>query len=245
MLELGGKSPNIVFADADLDAAAHGTAAGILNVSGQSCVAGTRALVQESVYDAFMAKLLAVARMPRMGDPMDPATQLGPLSTRFQYEKVLGYIDIAKGEGAKVLLGGHAATRPECGKGWFIEPTIFGEVRNDMRIAQEEVFGPVLSVIRFKDEAEALAIANDVRFGLAAGVWTQDIARAMRMAEGIKAGNLWINTYRQVSFLTPFGGFKDSGLGRENGIDGVKEYLEVKSVWINTGAPTPNPYAPR
>ena len=244
VLELGGKSPNIVFEDADLDAAANGAATAILNVSGQSCVAGTRLLVQESVYERFMDKMLTVARMPRMGNPMDAGTQLGPLSTRLQYEKVLGYIDVAKSEGAKTLLGGAAATRPECGKGWFIEPTVF-EVRNDMRIAQEEVFGPVLSVIRFRDEAHALQIANDVRFGLAAGVWTADFARAMRLAEGIQAGSVWVNCYRQVSFLSPFGGYKDSGVGRENGVDAVKEYLHVKSVWMNTGAPVPNPYAPR
>ena len=244
VLELGGKSPNIVFEDADLDAAANGAATAILNVSGQSCVAGTRLLVQESVYERFMDKMLTVARMPRMGNPMDAGTQLGPLSTRLQYEKVLGYIDVAKSEGAKTLLGGAAATRPECGKGWFIEPTVF-EVRNDMRIAQEEVFGPVLSVIRFRDEAHALKIANDVRFGLAAGVWTADFARAMRLAEGIQAGSVWVNCYRQVSFLSPFGGYKDSGVGRENGVDAVKEYLHVKSVWMNTGAPVPNPYAPR
>ena len=244
VLELGGKSPNIVFEDADLDAAANGAATAILNVSGQSCVAGTRLLVQESVYERFMDKVLTVARMPRMGNPMDAGTQLGPLSTRLQYEKVLGYIDVAKSEGAKTLLGGAAATRPECGKGWFIEPTVF-EVRNDMRIAQEEVFGPVLSVIRFRDEAHALEIANDVRFGLAAGVWTADFARAMRLAEGIQAGSVWVNCYRQVSFLSPFGGYKDSGVGRENGVDAVKEYLHVKSVWMNTGAPVPNPYAPR
>ena len=244
VLELGGKSPNIVFEDADLDAAANGAASAILNVSGQSCVAGTRLLVQESVYERFMDKMLAVARMPRMGDPMEATTTLGPLSTRAQYDKVLGYIDIAKAEGAKLLLGGGAATRPECGKGWFIEPTLF-EVRNDMRIAQEEVFGPVLSVIRFRDEAHALQIGNDVRFGLAAGVWTKDIARAMRMAEGLQAGSVWINCYRQVSFLSPFGGYKDSGVGRENGVEAVKEYLQVKSVWLNTGAPVPNPYAPK
>lgn len=243
MLELGGKSPNIVFEDADLDAAANGAATAILNVSGQSCVAGTRLLVQDSVYDRFMAKLLAVARLPRMGNPMDAKTTLGPLSTRFQYDKVLNYIEIAKAEGAQLLLGGQAATRPECGQGWFIEPTLF-EVHNGMRIAQEEVFGPVLSVIRFRDEAHALEIGNDVRFGLAAGIWTQDIGRAMRMAEGLQAGSVWINCYRQVSFLSPFGGYKDSGVGRENGMEAVKEYLQVKSVWVNTGAPVPNPYAP-
>ncbi len=242
VLELGGKSPNIVFDDADQDEAAHGAATAILNVSGQSCVAGTRLLVQASIYEEFLEKVLSIIRMPRMGDPMDPQTQLGPMCTRFQYDKVLGYIELAKKEGARVLLGGGKSVRPECGEGWFIEPTVF-EARNDMRIAQDEVFGPVLSVIRFQDEADALRIANDVRFGLAAGVWTRDFARAIRMSERIEAGSIWINTYRQVSFMTPFGGFKDSGVGRENGVDAVKEYLHVKSVWMNSGAPMPNPYA--
>jgi aldehyde dehydrogenase (NAD+) len=176
---------------------------------------------------------------------MRPDTQVGPVTTRPQYEKVLGYIDIARQEGAKLQLGGGAATRPECGKGWFVEPTVFSGVNNSMRIAQEEVFGPVLSVIKFKDEAEALAIANDVRFGLGSGVWTSDIGRALRMSERIQAGTVWVNTYRAVSYLSPFGGYKDSGLGRENGLDAVREYLQVKSVWVNTGAVTGNPFVMR
>ena len=180
-----------------------------------------------------------------MGDPMSLDTQVGPVTTRPQYEKVLGYIDIARKEGAQLLLGGGAATRPECGKGWFVEPTVFAGVNNKMRIAQEEVFGPVLSVIKFKDEAEALEIANDVRFGLGSGVWTSDIGRAIRMSERIQAGTVWVNTYRAVSYLSPFGGYKDSGLGRENGIDAVREYLQQKSVWINTGAVTGNPFVMR
>ena len=244
-LELGGKSPNIVFADANLEDAVNGAVSGIFAATGQTCIAGSRLLLQESIHDAFVEKLLALAKTARMGDPMSPDTQVGPVTTRPQYEKVLGYIDIARQEGAKLLMGGGAATRPECGKGWFVEPTVFAGVNNRMRIAQEEVFGPVLSVIRFKDEAEALAIANDVRFGLGSGVWTSDIGRAMRMSERIQAGTVWVNTYRAVSYLSPFGGYKDSGLGRENGIDAMREYLQVKSVWINTGAVTGNPFVMR
>ena len=244
-LELGGKSPNIVFADANLEDAANGAVSGIFAATGQSCIAGSRLLLQESIHDAFLEKLLAIAKTARMGDPMSPETQIGPVTTRPQYEKVLGYIDIAKKEGAKLLLGGGPATRAECGKGWFVEPTVFADVHNKMRIAQEEVFGPVLSVIKFKDEDEALAIANDVRFGLGAGVWTNDIGRAFRMSQRIQAGTVWVNTYRAVSFMAPFGGFKDSGFGRENGIDAIRDYLQVKSVWINTGAATGNPFVMR
>ena len=244
-LELGGKSPNIVFADANLEDAANGAVSGIFAATGQSCIAGSRLLLQESIHDAFLEKLLALAKTARLGDPMSLDTQIGPVTTRPQYEKVLGYIDIAKKEGAKLLLGGGPATRAECGKGWFVEPTVFADVNNKMRIAQEEVFGPVLSVIKFKDEAEALAIANDVRFGLGAGVWTSDIGRAFRMSARIQAGTVWVNTYRAVSYMAPFGGFKDSGLGRENGIDAIRDYLQVKSVWINTGAATGNPFVMR
>ena len=244
-LELGGKSPNIVFADANLEDAANGAVSGIFAATGQSCIAGSRLLLQESIHDAFLEKLLAIAKTARMGDPMSPDTQIGPVTTRPQYEKVLGYIDIAKKDGAKLLLGGGPATRAECGKGWFVEPTVFADVHNKMRIAQEEVFGPVLSVIKFKDEDEALAIANDVRFGLGAGVWTSDIGRAFRMSARIQAGTVWVNTYRAVSYMAPFGGFKDSGLGRENGIDAIRDYLQVKSVWINTGAATGNPFVMR
>jgi (Z)-2-((N-methylformamido)methylene)-5-hydroxybutyrolactone dehydrogenase len=244
-LELGGKSPNIVFADANMEDAVNGAVSGIFAATGQTCIAGSRLLLQQSIHDAFVEKLLALAKTARMGDPMRLDTQVGPVTTRPQYEKVLGYIDVAKKEGAKLLLGGGVATRPECGKGWFVEPTVFAGVNNKMRIAQEEVFGPVLSVIKFTDEEEALEIANDVRFGLGSGVWTGDIGRAIRMSERIQAGTVWINTYRAVSYLSPFGGYKDSGLGRENGIDAMREYLQVKSIWINTGAVTGNPFVMR
>ena len=244
-LELGGKSPNIVFADAKIDDAVNGAVSGIFAATGQTCIAGSRLLLQESLHDEFVDKLVTLAKTARMGDPMSYDTQVGPVTTKPQYEKVLGYIDIAKQEGAELLMGGGAATRPECGTGWFVEPTVFAGVKNKMRIAQEEVFGPVLSVIKFKDEDEAVAIANDVRFGLGSGVWTGDIGRAIRMSERIQAGTVWINTYRAVSYMSPFGGYKDSGTGRENGMDAIRDYLQVKSVWINSGAATGNPFVMR
>ena len=244
-LELGGKSPNIVFPDANMVDAVNGVVSGIFAATGQTCVAGSRLLLHDSIHDAFLDRLLQLARTARMGDPMDLATQVGPITTRAQYRKVLEYIDIARSEGARLVMGGGPATRPECGDGWFIEPTIFCDVSNRMRIAQEEVFGPVLSVIRFRDEDEAVAIANDSRFGLGAGVWTQEIGRAHRLAERIQSGMVWVNSYRAVSFLSPFGGCKESGLGRENGIDAIRGFLQTKSVWINTGATTANPFVLR
>ncbi|RZT08235.1 aldehyde dehydrogenase (NAD+) [Duganella sp. CF402] len=244
-MELGGKSPNIIFDDADLDQAVFGAISGIFAASGQTCIAGSRLLVQDSVYDTVVERLLAIATTARMGDPTAAGTQVGPITTEPQYAKVLDYIRIATDEGATLLLGGKAARGGACGNGWFVEPTIFGDVTNDMRIAQEEVFGPVLSIIRFRDEAEAVQIANDIRFGLAAAVWTRDIGRAIRMTEQLQAGTVWVNTYRAVSFMAPFGGYKDSGVGRENGIDAIQAFLHTKSVWINTGAATGNPFVLR
>jgi len=241
-LELGGKSPNIVFADADLDAAVNGAVSGIFAATGQTCIAGSRLLVHTSVHDEVVARVVELAASARMGDPRDPGTQIGPVTTRDQFDKVLSYIQIAKTEGAQLQLGGAAATRPECGDGWFVEPTIFTGVSNRSRLAQEEVFGPVLAVIPFEDETEAIALANDSRYGLGAGGWTSDIARAFRVSEAIHSGTVWVNTYRAISYMVPFGGVKDSGLGRENGIAAVGEYLETKSVWINTGAPNGNPF---
>ena len=244
-LELGGKSPNIVFADADLDAAVNGVVSGIFAATGQTCIAGSRLLVQQNVHDEVVRRVVELAGTAAIGDPMDPGTQVGPITTPPQYAKVLDYIDIAQQEGAQLVLGGAPATGPACGNGWFVQPTIFTGVRNDMRIAQEEVFGPVLAVIPFKDEEEAVAIANDVRFGLGAGVWTSDIGRAFRLADQIQSGTVWVNTYRAVSYLSPFGGVKDSGIGRENGIGAIDEYLQDKSVWINTGAGVGNPFVIR
>lgn len=246
VLELGGKSPNIVFDDAVLDDAVKGAISGIFAATGQTCIAGSRLLVQDGIYDEFVGKLVAFAKTARMGNPLDTNTQVGPVTTPPQYDKILKYIEVAKSEGAKCLLGGGPASGPECGDSkWFVQPTIFGEVTNDMRIAQEEVFGPVLSIIRFKTDEEAIAIANDIAFGLAAGVWTQSIKRAIRVSNSIRAGTIWVNTYRAVSYMSPFGGYKQSGIGRENGIEGMREYLQTKSVWISTANDVPNPFVMR
>jgi len=244
-MELGGKSPNIVFDDAHLDNAVKGVISGIFAATGQTCIAGSRLLVQQSIHDQFVEKLLALAKTAKMGNPMSLDTQVGPVTNAPQYEKILHYIEVAKKEGAQAVLGGGPAKRPECGSGWFVEPTIFTGVDNTMRIAQEEVFGPVLSVIPFEDEEEAITIGNDVVFGLAAGVWTQNMRRAFTMAEKLQAGTVWVNTYRAVSYLSPFGGYKRSGIGRESGQEMIYEYLQTKSVWISTATEVPNPFVMR
>jgi acyl-CoA reductase-like NAD-dependent aldehyde dehydrogenase len=242
-LELGGKSPNIVFDDCDLDAAAAGVISGIFAATGQTCIAGSRLLVQNSIRDALSERLVALGTTARKGDPMLADTNIGPVTTAPQYRKILDYIDIAKAEGARCILGGGPATSPDLPGGQFVEPTIFVDVKPDMRIAREEVFGPVLSIIGFDDEAEAIRLANDTIYGLAAGVWTKDIGRAVRMSSALKAGTVWVNTYRAVSYMMPFGGMKRSGMGRESGIEAIRDYLETKSVWISTatGAPA-NPF---
>jgi len=242
-LELGGKSPNIVFDDADLAQAVKGVVSGIFAASGQSCQAGSRLLLQEGIHDRFIAELLRFMQDVRLGDPALPDTQMGPIATRPQFEKVLDYIRIAKAEGAVCVLGGKA--RPDLGAGLFVEPTIFVGVRNDMRIAQEEVFGPVLAVIPFKDEEDAIRIGNDVAYGLAAAVWTKSLHRAMLLTERLQAGTVWVNNYRATSFTSPFGGYKRSGIGRESGIETVKEYLNTKCVWISTDLEVPNPFIRR
>ncbi len=244
-LELGGKSANVIFDDADLDNAVNGVVAGIFAATGQTCIAGSRALIHRPVFDAFTDRLVTLARSARMGNPMELSTQVGPVTTHPQYEKILDYMQVAKREGAECLLGGGAANRPECGTGWFVEPTIFTGVRPEMRIANEEVFGPLLALIPFDDEDEAVSIANATMYGLAAGVWTSSIRRALTMSERLEAGTVWVNCYRVTSYMTPFGGYKRSGFGREGGIEAIREYLQTKSVWIDIEGKTANPFGLR
>lgn len=241
-LELGGKSPNIVFEDADLDQALKGAISGIFAAAGQTCMAGSRLLLQDSIHDVFVEKLVELVSQARIGDPSLSETQVGPIATRQQWERVMGMIEMAKAEGAICVLGGHALSGEGYGQGQFVAPTIFTDVTNDMRIAREEVFGPVLSVIRFKDEEEAIKIANDTDFGLAAGIWTQDLRRAMHCVDKVQAGTVWVNNYRSTSFTSPFGGYKRSGLGREGGVEAIKEYMQVKSVWITPSPKRDNPF---
>lgn len=243
-LELGGKSPNIIFADADLDSAINGVVAGIYAATGQSCVAGSRLLVQREIYDEFVARLIARAQRIRIGNPQEDASEMGPMATAQQLAVVEGLVAAAKAEGARLLMGGK---RPEGkGEGWYYEPTLFACDSHSMRIMQEEVFGPVASVIPFDDEAEALALANDSQYGLAAGIWTRDLGRAHRLARDVRSGIIWVNTYRAVSAMAPIGGFHQSGYGRESGIDSVLAYTELKTVWINLSqAPMPDPFVMR
>ena len=241
-MELGGKSPNIVFDDADLDAAVKGIISGIFAASGQTCMAGSRVLLHRAVHDEVVERLVARMKEARLGDPRSADTDVGPVATEPQLRKVLEYIDIAKQEGATCVLGGRRATRAECGSGWFVEPTIFTGVNNTMRIAREEVFGPILSIIPFDTDDEAVEIANDTPYGLAAGVWTQSLERALLLPKRIQAGTIWVNAYRVVSYMAPFGGFKESGVGRENGIAAIHEYLETKSVYIAAISTVTNPF---
>lgn len=240
-LELGGKSPNIVFADADQDEAVKGVISGIFAASGQSCIAGSRCLVEKSIYKEFVAKLVNFAKSAKLGDPMIADTNIGPVANEAQLTKILDYINIAKEEGANCQIGGDQP-KLDSAHNWFVEPTIFSDVDNQMRIAQEEIFGPVLSVIPFDNDEHAIEIANDIEFGLAAGVWTSDIKRALEVPKQLEAGTVWVNTYRAFSMVSPFGGYKHSGFGRESGIAAIYDYLQSKSIWISTSKNTKNPF---
>lgn len=235
-LELGGKSPNIVFEDAEFEAAATGVITGIFSASGQACFAGSRLIVHEAIRDRLLESVVAKTRLLKLGDPLDPATEMGPLANPQQFSKVERLVQSAKDAGATVQHIGPEYKKELSGK-LFYPPTIVTNVRPEMRIAKEEIFGPVLCVFSFRTDDEAIALANDTAFGLAAGVWTRDVARAHRIARRIRAGSIWINTYRVFGSSVPFGGFKASGLGRENGIEAMHEYTETKAVWIGLGTP--------
>lgn len=228
-LELGGKSPNVVFADSNLELAARVALSGIFFNQGQMCTAGSRILIEEGVRDQFMDVLAARAAKMVVGDPLDPKTRMGSLVSEEQMNRVLGYIDKGKAEGATLLAGGNRVGDT----GYFVTPTVFDNVANQMTIAQEEIFGPVASVITFKDPADALAIANESRFGLAAAVWTNDLKKALTFARGVKAGTVWINTYNMTDNALPFGGYKESGIGRELGAAALDMYTQTKTVWVD------------
>ncbi len=237
-LELGGKSPQVVFEDCDIEAAVNGVISGVYAATGQTCMAGSRLVVHRAVHDQVVERLVARARTIKLGDPLDMGSEMGPAATGQQFNKILSMVKSAEAEGAKLAYGGRQAPQG----GFFVQPTILTQVNNRMDIAREEVFGPVLSVITFDTEEEAIRIANDTRYGLAAGIWTQNVQRAHRVATQLRAGSVWINAYRVTAPFAPFGGFKHSGIGRENGSDGMESYLETKTVWVELSGNLRDPF---
>jgi len=231
-LELGGKSPNIVFADSDLEAAVRGASTGIFYGKGEVCAAGSRLFVEKKIHDEFMSKLVDRTQKLKPGDPLDPKTRLGAIVSEQQMNSVLGYIEAGKSEGAKLVAGGKRVS-VDGGKGYFVEPTIFDGVNNQMKIAQEEIFGPVLATIAFDDVEQVAELANQNIYGLAAAVWTNDIRKAHAVARRLKAGTVWVNAYNLYDVALPFGGYKQSGFGRELGMHAIEHYTELKSVWVN------------
>jgi betaine-aldehyde dehydrogenase len=242
-LELGGKGANIVFGDANLPAAVAGSAFAIFHNQGQACIAGSRLILHESIADEFLERFVALARSIRIGDPLDPATEMGPLTSRQHRDRVLDYVEIAKQEGASVLCGGQAPADAVLERGYYVEPTVVRAKSGD-RVEQEEVFGPFVSVTTFASDAQALALANGTEYGLGAGLWTRDLARAHKMARELRGGMVWINCYKRVSPASPFGGVGSSGYGREMGFEVMREYTQAKSVWVNVDANL-QPYYPR
>jgi betaine-aldehyde dehydrogenase len=243
-LELGGKGANIVFDDANLIAAVNGSAWAIFHNQGQACIAGSRLMLHERIADEFLERFTALARSIRLGNPLDAATEMGPLTSAPHRDRVLSYVNVAREQGGEVLSGGRAPSAPELAKGCYVEPTIVRARSARDRIAQEEVFGPFVTVLTFKDDDEALAIANGTDYGLGSGLWTRDLQRAHRVAGALHAGMVWINSYKRVNPGSPFGGVGQSGYGREMGFDAMREYTQVKSVWVNVDAQVP-PWYPR
>ncbi|SAK66411.1 betaine-aldehyde dehydrogenase [Caballeronia temeraria] len=242
-LELGGKGANVVFADANLDAVVQGSAFGIFHNQGQACIAASRLIVHESIADDLLERFTSLARSIRIGDPLDPSTEMGPLTSQMHRDRVLSYVDIAREQGGRVLAGGKSPDAAALANGCYVEPTIVQAKPTD-RVAQEEVFGPFVTVSTFKSDEEGLAIANGTEYGLGAGLWTRDLQRAHLFARQLKSGMVWINCYKRVSPGSPFGGVGASGYGREMGFEVMREYTQAKSVWVNVDANIP-PYYPR
>lgn len=237
-LELGGKSPQVVFDDCDIEAAVNGVVSGVYAATGQTCMAGSRLIVHRSIHDEVVKRLVARVSTIQLGDPLDMASEMGPAATGQQFQKILSMVKSAEAEGATLAYGGRQAPQG----GFFVQPTVLTQVHNQMNIARDEVFGPVLAVIPFDTEEEAVKIANDTRYGLAAGVWTQNVQRAHRVAGQLRAGSVWINAYRVTAPFAPFGGFKHSGIGRENGHEGMNEFLETKTVWVELSGALRDPF---
>lgn len=244
-MELGGKSPHVIFDDADVQRATNGVVAGIFAAAGQTCVAGSRCFVQESIYEQLVDSIVERSERIVIGNPLQEETEIGPLALQLQLEKVKRYVEYGTADGASLISGGKQPEVPTCANGWYFEPTIFTNVSNDMRIAQDEIFGPVIGIIKFKDEAEMIHLANNTSYGLAAGVWTRDIDRAMRFIQAIDAGMVWVNTYRSASMMSPAGGFKESGYGKHNGFEAVREYSRLKNIVIDYSGTTQDPFIMR
>jgi aldehyde dehydrogenase (NAD+) len=237
-LELGGKGANIVFDDADLVAAVAGSAFAIFHNQGQACIAGSRLLLHEAIADEFLDRFLALARSIRIGDPLDPATEMGPLTSAEHRDRVLSYVKVALDEGGEVITGGTAPADPALGRGFYVEPTVVRAQPTD-RVCLEEVFGPFVTVTTFRDEEEVVAVANGTDYGLGGGLWTRDLSRGHRVARAFRAGMVWVNTYKRANPGSPFGGVGQSGYGREMGFEAMHEYTDAKSIWVNVDADIP------